>query len=57
MKLKPCPFCATLAKIHRNTFKINRWTKYSVICNYCTASTAWYATKEKASIAWDRRVK
>ena len=57
MKLKPCPFCATLAKIHRNTFKINRWTKYSVICNYCTASTAWYAAKEKASIAWDRRVK
>ena len=49
-----CPFCGKKPKIYRSTFS----ERYRVRCeDGCGAETAPFSTKEKAVMAWNRRMK
>lgn len=51
-ELKPCPFCG--GEANYQGFELNN---YCVYCRRCGSSTRkYYATKEEASEAWNRRV-
>ena len=51
-ELKPCPFCGGEAKM-ANT-DIGGWPVYCINCP-CDYGRYWFATKQKAIEAWNRR--
>ena len=57
-ELKPCPFCGATPTLETFTDMFNR-IKYGVECHFadCEISpyTAWYADKNDAIEAWNRR--
>ena len=53
VKLKPCPFCGGVAKIH----KLEKHSIYTfwVECETCKVSTPTYLSKESAATKWNTR--
>lgn len=56
-ELKPCPFCGSKARLHKQSWKDVRGivTRYWVRCAPCGSCSEEYNTAEKAEAAWNRR--
>ena len=59
IKLKPCPFCGGEAEI-LSVRDINMLCKdydnyYTIRCRCCFNGTGYYADRERAAEAWNRR--
>ena len=55
-RLKPCPFCGSLARLEEHVFTGYSNT-YGVICPLCrTQGNQFWASKEEAVEMWNRRV-
>lgn len=53
-ELKPCPFCGGEAEFEIYEDDISL---FNVVCKRCRAESAMFVEKEKATEAWNRRVK
>lgn len=54
-ELKPCPFCGGKAEVVWMPYINVEGMGLVVECNHCWAETGYYATREEAIAAWNRR--